>query len=102
MTQKIDRILTQVINMENKEKEKLLEKAKQAKNEITFFERKGNKILSEIFENSNWYPECHNNPDKKECDHCMNCWPNDCNGSNCDRVGRCMCPTTSCICLGRV
>jgi hypothetical protein len=88
--------------MENKEKEKLLEKAKKAKDEITFFERKGNKILSEIFENSNWYPVCHNNPDKKECDHCMNCWPKECNGSNCDRVGRCMCPTTSCICLGRI
>ncbi len=41
--------------MENNEKEKLLEKAKIAKDEIAFFEKKENKILSEIFENSNWY-----------------------------------------------
>ena len=65
--------------MENKEKEKLLEKAKIAKDEIAFFEKKGNKILSEIFESSNWYPECHNDPNKTKCDHCMDCWSIDCN-----------------------
>ena len=87
--------------MENKENEKLLEKAKIAEDEIAFFKKKGNKLLSEIFENSNWYPECHNDPNKTKCDHCMDCWSIDCGRSNCDRVGRCLCPTTACICLGR-
>lgn len=82
-------------------KENLNEKLKKSKEDILFFERKGNKLLSEIFETSEWYPECHNNLEKKVCDHCMNCWPSDCNRSNCDRVGRCMCPNTECICLGR-
>jgi len=45
MTKKLDRILTQVTNMENKEKEKLLEKAKQAKNEITIFWKERKKDL---------------------------------------------------------
>lgn len=87
--------------MTNKEKEKLLEQAKIAKDEIAFFEKKGNKLLSEIFESSNWYPICHNDPNKTKCDHCMNCWSINCNRSNCDRDGRCMCPDTNCICLGR-
>ena len=81
--------------------EQLLEKAKQAQKDIEFFERKGNKILSEIFEQSEWYPVCHNNLDKKECDHCMNCFDTACNQSNCDRAKRCLCPGTACICLGR-
>jgi hypothetical protein len=99
ITKKTDRILNQGIHM--KEKEKLLEKAKKANDEIAFFEKKGNKLLSEIFESSDWYPECHNDPKKPKCDHCMDCWPKDCNETNCDRVGRCLCPATSCICLGR-
>jgi len=36
-----------------------------AKDEIAFFQRKGNKLLSEIFENSNWYPECHSKVKEK-------------------------------------
>jgi len=49
-----------------------------------------------------YYPECHNDLNKKICDHCMSCWPVNCNKSNCDRVGRCLCPGTDCICLGRL
>ena len=79
----------------------LLKKAISTKRDMEFFEKKGNKILSEIFQNSDWYPACHNDPNKLQCDHCMNCWPVECNTSNCDRVGRCMCPNTDCICLGR-
>jgi len=49
-----------------------------------------------------YYPECHNDPNKKVCDHCMDCWDKSCNESNCDRSGRCLCPRTDCICLGRL
>lgn len=49
-----------------------------------------------------WYPdECHNDPKKKVCDFCLDCWAKDCNRSNCDRRGRCMCNRTQCVCLGR-
>lgn len=78
----------------------LSEKLKIAKEEILKFERKTNNIIVNDSK-LRWYPECHNDPKKKECNHCMNCWPKDCNGSNCDRVGRCMCQGTDCICLGR-
>ena len=82
-------------------KQDLAKKAKIAKEDIEFLERKGNKLLADVFKRSDWYPECHNDPNKTKCDHCMECWSIDCNRSNCDRLGRCMCPTTSCICLGR-
>jgi len=49
-----------------------------------------------------YYPECHNDFKKKNCDRCMDCWDKFCNKSNCDRVGRCLCPGTDCICLGRL
>lgn len=49
-----------------------------------------------------WFPECHNNPEKLLCDHCMDCWALDCNRAYCDRRGRCMCEGTDCICLGRL
>jgi len=49
-----------------------------------------------------YYPECHNDVNKTICDHCMSCWSNECNQSNCDRTGRCLCPGTDCICLGRI
>lgn len=47
---------------------------------------------------NNWYPECHNDLYKEKCDHCMNCWEVACNRINCDRLGRCMCCRTECIC----
>lgn len=53
---------------------------------------------------TSWYPEhepCHNDPTKEVCDHCMDCWDPQCNRAYCDRVGRCMCDRTDCICLGR-
>jgi len=77
------------------------ERLKESQEDILFFEKKSNKLLSDIFKNSNWYPECHNDPNKTKCDHCMDCWAINCNRSNCDRVGRCMCRGTDCICLGR-
>ncbi len=83
---------------------KLIEKIEISKHEISSFREKENEILSEIFkkfQDSNWYPICHNDLNKIECDRCMNCWSKNCNRSNCDRNGRCMCSDTSCICLGR-
>ena len=45
-----------------------------------------------------WVPECHNDPTKLHCDHCMNCWPKTCSGTHCDRMNRCMCERTNCLC----
>lgn len=47
---------------------------------------------------NDWYPECHNDPNKKVCDHCMNCWETPCSGAHCDRLRRCMCYRTECLC----
>lgn len=45
-----------------------------------------------------WYPECHNDPNKLICDHCMNCWEVPCVHSFCDARNRCMCERTDCLC----
>ena len=83
------------------DRDTLLKKAKLAKEDQELFKRKANKILYDLFTGSAYYPECHNNENKKVCDRCMNCFDIACNQSNCDRVGRCLCPGTTCICLGR-
>ena len=44
---------------------------------------------------------CHNDHGKKICDNCSNCGDSHCNQSECDRIGRCMCDRTQCVCLGR-
>ena len=64
---------------------------------------KGDKTMNEAIsiELTAWYIPCHNDLSKKACDGCMGCMAKDCNRSNCDRVNRCLCPGTSCICLGR-
>jgi hypothetical protein len=54
--------------------------------------------------------ECHNSNDHHHCEHCgTKCTDDECNKSNCeiitDLTGKknltCMCPGSSCICLGR-
>jgi len=79
----------------------LLEKAKQAKKDIATFKLKADTIIHDSFQGTPYYPACHNNSNKTECDHCIDCWPIDCNQSQCDRIGRCLCQGTTCICLGR-
>ncbi len=71
-------------------KENLMKKSEQAKKDIADFEQKAAVILNKIA----WYPECHNDLKKLKCDHCMKCWAEDCNKSNCDRIGRCLCQGT--------
>lgn len=53
---------------------------------------------------------CPNSEDKHHCEHCgVGCTDDQCDKQNCeiitDLIGHkkltCMCPTTSCICLGR-
>lgn len=34
-----------------------------------------------------------------DCGHCTVCRPIDCNQSECDRLGRCMCNISQCICI---
>ena len=54
--------------------------------------------------------KCHNITDGRNCNHCgIGCTDNECDKSTCeiikDAQGQkhqtCMCPKTSCICLGR-
>ncbi len=82
-------------------KQNLTEKTNKVKEDINFFEQQTNKILFDTLQKSVWYPECHNDSEKIKCDHCMDCWSVECNQSNCDRTGRCICENSSCICLGR-
>lgn len=80
----------------------LQRKLDDATKDILEYEREADRILTISMRESPWYPECHNDPTKTKCDHCMNCWDEACNESQCDAHGRCMCPNTTCICLGRV
>jgi hypothetical protein len=41
----------------------------------------------------------HNDPDKTFCNSCAAHRPIDCDLHECDRVGRCMCDKTQCLCM---